>query len=380
MHKTIAIKLNQLNNEKHQFIDVIYRDVQLMTVDMLAAKLNLLETKGNFKGHGCDFKHLSPGTAIVQQTERYIDAKLKGWQTWSKKRKRKLKPPRLVNTPIILRVDCFHFEQSKTSSHFNYWLKFRRKSFPIKLSEHHEREVKRSTSVAGSQIIKRDNTFYLQLVLNFATPESPEPRKSLGVDIGILKPIYCSDGANFGSGKMIKHLKLEYSKLRARQQSSKDEISRKQARWTHDVNHKLARQLINHALEHGYNHIVLEKLQGHHLSNPKRRRYSWAFAELQSFIHYKAVAAGIAVTYINPKYTSQTCSKCGTRDKRFRASQSKFNCDCGFKTNADYNAALNIRNFSVPHELNVNQASAVASRGQHASLNVKVLEHEDTTL
>jgi len=43
-----------------------------------------------------------------------------------------------------------------------------------------------------------------------------------------------------------------------------------------------------------------------------RRRHSsngWAFRQLQSFVEYKAKAAGIAVEYVAPADASQTCSK-----------------------------------------------------------------------
>jgi transposase len=42
-------------------------------------------------------------------------------------------------------------------------------------------------------------------------------------------------------------------------------------------------------------------------------------------------------------YTSQTCSHCGTRDKKARESQAAFRCRiCGYTANADVNAAMNI--------------------------------------
>ena len=46
---------------------------------------------------------------------------------------------------------------------------------------------------------------------------------------------------------------------------------------------------------------------------------------------------------VDPKFTSQICSKCGFKSKKNRKSQSKFECNkCGFKINADHNAACNI--------------------------------------
>src|SRR5207244_4202651 len=43
----------------------------------------------------------------------------------------------------------------------------------------------------------------------------------------------------------------------------------------------------------------------------RARLHRWAFQQLQSFVQYKARAVGICVVYVNPAYTSQTCSACG---------------------------------------------------------------------
>lgn len=49
------------------------------------------------------------------------------------------------------------------------------------------------------------------------------------------------------------------------------------------------------------------------------------------------------VQKINPAYTSQMCSACGTTDRKARESQAVFRCrSCGFACNADVNAAKNI--------------------------------------
>lgn len=49
------------------------------------------------------------------------------------------------------------------------------------------------------------------------------------------------------------------------------------------------------------------------------------------------------VLKVDPAYTSQACSRCGHTDKSNRPSQAVFRCGaCGFQTNADHNAAVNI--------------------------------------
>ncbi|WP_363325692.1 zinc ribbon domain-containing protein [Thermogemmatispora sp.] len=52
----------------------------------------------------------------------------------------------------------------------------------------------------------------------------------------------------------------------------------------------------------------------------------------------------MAVVRVDPRHTSQTCSKCGYHHRANRQSQSLFRCRrCGYQLNADLNAAFNIR-------------------------------------
>ena len=60
-------------------------------------------------------------------------------------------------------------------------------------------------------------------------------------------------------------------------------------------------------------------------------------------MEYKAEWRGGEVIKVAPKYTSQTCSKCGHVEKANRETQATFLCQkCGHKENADVNAAKNI--------------------------------------
>jgi transposase len=65
-------------------------------------------------------------------------------------------------------------------------------------------------------------------------------------------------------------------------------------------------------------------------------------------LEHKAELAGKYCVVVNPAYTSRTCSSCGHAHKRNRKSQSEFECTrCGFSTNADLNAAINIHNLGL---------------------------------
>ncbi|MEW6422044.1 MAG: zinc ribbon domain-containing protein [Deinococcota bacterium] len=51
----------------------------------------------------------------------------------------------------------------------------------------------------------------------------------------------------------------------------------------------------------------------------------------------------MGVVFVDPRKTSQTCHRCGHATRSNRASQAEFRCvNCGFRTNADWNAATNI--------------------------------------
>jgi len=91
--------------------------------------------------------------------------------------------------------------------------------------------------------------------------------------------------------------------------------------------------------------IVLEDLTNirKRIKGNKRMRsrlHRWSWYELQQFIEYKAQAKGIATQYVNPAYTSQTCSSCdclGSRHKHL------FKCSsCGSYQHSDRNASVNL--------------------------------------
>ena len=74
--------------------------------------------------------------------------------------------------------------------------------------------------------------------------------------------------------------------------------------------------------------------------------HGWAFRRLYEYIEYKAAEFGIRTKLVDPAYTSQRCSKCGsTPNAGTERNRSGFCCQkCGYEVHADYNAAKNICN------------------------------------
>ncbi len=113
------------------------------------------------------------------------------------------------------------------------------------------------------------------------------------------------------------------------------------------MNHCIAKKIVTEA-ERTSRGIALEDLGGirdrARLRKPQRVTLSsWAFAQLGSFIGYKARRAGVPVVYVDPAWTSRTCADCGHAGRRNRVSQALFICrNCGVVAHADRNASRNI--------------------------------------
>src|SRR5262249_38913351 len=113
----------------------------------------------------------------------------------------------------------------------------------------------------------------------------------------------------------------------------------KEARWMRDVNQKLSHQMVAHAQRQGEGVIRLEHRAGiHERRHSTRQRGSrtartsggarnarartntrliatWTFHQLATCIAYKAARADIAVDWVDPAYTSQTCPACSQRNQ-----------------------------------------------------------------
>jgi len=109
--------------------------------------------------------------------------------------------------------------------------------------------------------------------------------------------------------------------------------------YMYTENHRISREIIEYAKTHPEPIIILEDL------HKFRKENDWTFAELRTFIEYKALDAGIPVMAVNPKNTSNTCNKCGYTDSMNR-NGIIFKClGCGYEVNADVNAAINLSSY-----------------------------------
>ncbi|WP_232228491.1 transposase [Lyngbya sp. PCC 8106] len=75
-----------------------------------------------------------------------------------------------------------------------------------------------------------------------------------------------------------------------------------------------------------------------------RNKAKWSFAELHSFIDYKAVLNQSLAVKVPAQFTSQMCPRCGYISKKNRPNQGlTFKCECcGYTLHADLVGARNV--------------------------------------
>ena len=97
--------------------------------------------------------------------------------------------------------------------------------------------------------------------------------------------------------------------------------------------------------------IIVEDLKGLKRNSKKKGKSTRKFRNKFQYCSYVMIQKklnqiceeqGIELVKVSPRYTSQTCSRCGTIDKASRQRENYHCKTCGYEIDADYNGALNI--------------------------------------
>jgi putative transposase len=207
-----------------------------------------------------------------------------------------------------------------------------------------------------AELICKKGIWYFHLVLEIPDSKAIENCFAVGVDLGENNLAAISTGKIFGGGK-VRHERTKFLDKRRQlasngSQSAKQllkKISGKEARRMKQINHEVSKQIVEAAVHQHAGIIVLENLTNirRRIKGGKRLRsrlHRWAFRQLQTFITYKAESKGLSVLYVDPAYTSQTCSHCGLLGVREGHS---FKCSCGNQQHSDLNASRNLCGFAL---------------------------------
>ena len=190
----------------------------------------------------------------------------------------------------------------------------------------------------------------------------------IGVDVNIKNNILAlSDGKTFEANKSLIKKCIRFDNARKRCQKNKElnynpkpygkkmlfrqEKNNRRSKWYLE---QLVNGLLNYCEEKGYNHIVMENLNLKETKSEAKNKDGINYNRLASLLHLNDIKhvikrlankRDIAVSWVNPKYTSQQCPICGHINKNNRITQEVFCCEkCFHNDNADINAAVNIKN------------------------------------
>jgi len=210
------------------------------------------------------------------------------------------------------------------------------------------------------RIKKKPGKWIADVTMTLAKPAPVSQEGVMGIDLGIKVPAVTHISGKgtrfFGHGRYQRQMRRRFYARRKKLQKAKKtravkKSQGKEARWMKEINHKLSRQMVNHAHEQGVGTIKVESLAGIRKGTTRtsrgaaarknnRMKNSWSFYQLTLFITYKAERLGIKVEQVDPAYTSQQCPVCGACNK---AQDRTYVCaECGWHGHRDSVGAINI--------------------------------------
>lgn len=220
---------------------------------------------------------------------------------------------------------------------------------------------KSAYSFGTAKVVYKHDKFFLHVSVKMEINELPDANVTnvVGHDRGVrfLVSSYGSNGkTTFYNGNVVKQKRAHYKSLRKQLQqigtpSSRKRIKavgRRENRWMQDVNHCISKALVESNPE-GTLH-VLEDLSGIRSATEAvkvRGRYvmvSWSYYDLEQKLMYKAIEHKQKVIKVDPRYTSQTCPKCGHIEAGNRNHAKHIFCcrNCGYTSNDDRIGAMNL--------------------------------------
>jgi putative transposase len=306
---------------------------------------------GQFQIHKLAYYEIKAALDLSAQLIVRCIAKVCDAYKLDKKTKRTFKP--LGSIPYDLRILSWKMDKSIVS----IWTVDGREKIPFVCGDYHRARLVNQRGESDLCLI--DGNFYLFTTCDIDEPTIDDIDDFLGVDMGVANIAVDSD-KTIHQGKSVKKVRYRHRTRRTKLQMRGTQSARRRLRkllgkerrfatWT---NHNISKEIVAKAKDTDRG-IAIEELGGIRDRVTVRRSQratlsSWSFAQLRSFIEYKAKRAGVKVVAVEPRNTSRTCPCCGHVDKANRKTQDKFLCvDCGFSGLADYIAAVNIRSRAV---------------------------------
>ena len=203
--------------------------------------------------------------------------------------------------------------------------------------------------------IRRTKTgkWFVSFVVETEPKRLPANGNAIGLDVGLKSFIKFNNNEDVENPKFFKQDEIKLKKLQSRKDKETNgsrlrktlskrvtHLHEKIANKRKDFIHKISRKIVNK-----YEVIALERLNVKKMMEDSYFAKSIgdaAWTQFRMAVSYKAVEAGRKYIEVDPAYTSQTCSGCGTI-KKLELKDRVYKCEsCGLELDRDHNAAINI--------------------------------------
>lgn len=239
-----------------------------------------------------------------------------------------------------------NFDIIQTTGHFNNFIRIvtpykvgkRYQTIKVPFKDHRHSNKFKDWKLLSSVRLEQHNNNKIFLCKLYEKEDTTikEQGKSIGFDSGYKKLLSDSNGVHYGT-----HLNNIYNKLSKMKRGSK-----KYTQYLYFKKTEINR-VINQINLDEYNQVVIEDLvQVKHKSKLSKKVMNkmqyWSYKQVIDKLEDRSRQEGFLLTKVNPAYTSQTCSSCGTVDKSSRKGEIYLCPTCGILLDADHNAAINI--------------------------------------
>lgn len=199
-----------------------------------------------------------------------------------------------------------------------------------------------------ANIIKEPTGYFVCIQCENVPAKFDSENQTIGLDMGLSQLCIDSNGNFIANPKHFKkyekQLRIENKSLSRKKKGSNS--WKKQCKRLAMLHHKIGnvrkdflhKESTKIAKENTVVYLEDLNIKAMVRSRLSRHILDAGWGMFRTMLEYKTT-----VVKINPKYTSQTCNECGSKDALSRISQSQFKCtNCGHEANADVNAAKNI--------------------------------------
>lgn len=215
------------------------------------------------------------------------------------------------------------------------------------------RGFQKSDNYSMGRIVKRANGWFVQYCVEVKEKNPVKITKKIGLDVGLKSFLVDSknksvEAPNFfrkSQRKLaIKQRLISKAKKGSNRRKKKGQelakLHLKIQNQRQDFLHKVSREYANK-----YHLVAVEDLnikgmvKNQHLAKSINDA-SWG--TFTNMLDYKLKMLGRQLVKVNPRFTTQNCSKCGTYVQKSLSVRTHRCQACGFVADRDYNAALNI--------------------------------------